>query len=109
MNYYKKQGYKIIRVEKLSFDDQIFVISNADFIAGPTGASFANLLFCKKNAKITLLIPKNYHSLYFLWANLSRFLDIHLNIVACNTRNKLYSFFSKMHADFYVDINNLKN
>jgi hypothetical protein len=109
INYYKKQGYKIIRMEKLSFDDQVYIISKADFIAGPTGASFASLLFCKKRAKVTLLMPKNYHSAYFLWANLSRFLDIEMNIVACKTKIKFYSFFSKMHADYFVEIDDLKN
>ena len=109
INYYKKQEYKIIRMEKLNFDDQVYIISKADFIAGPTGASFANLLFCKKNAKVTMLFPENYHSLYFLWANLSRFLNIDMNIVACKTKTKFYSFFSKMHADYFVDINDLKN
>jgi len=109
INYYENQGYKIIRMEKLSFDDQVYIISNADFVAGPTGASFANLLFCKKQAKITILIPKNYHSAYFLWANLSRFLNINMNIVACRTKAKFGSFFSKMHADYFVKINDLKN
>ena len=109
INYYKNQGYKIIRMEKLSFDDQVYIISNADFVAGPTGASFASLLFCKKRAKVTLLIPKNYHSAYFLWANLSRFLNIDMNIVACRTKAKFGSFFSKMHADYFVKINDLKN
>lgn len=108
-NYYKNQGYKIIRMEKLSFDDQVYVISNADFVAGPTGASFANLIFCKKRAKVTLLIPKDYHSAYFLWANLSRFLDIDMNIIACKTKSKFISFFSKMHTDYFVKINDLKN
>ena len=107
-NYYKNQGYKIIRMEKLSFDDQVFIISNADEIAGPTGASFANLLFCKKKTKITLLLPKNYHSLYFLWPNLLRFLDIQMNVVSCKPKNNFFSFFSKMHSDFAVDINDLR-
>ncbi len=109
INYYKKQKYEIIRMEKLSFDEQVYIISKADFIAGPAGASFANLLFCKKNAKVTMLFAKNYHSLYFLWVNLTRFLNININIVACKTKNKFYSFFSKMHADYFVNINDLKN
>lgn len=109
IDYYKKQGYKIIRMETLSFDDQVYIISKADFVAGPTGASFASLIFCKKRAKVTLLIPKNYHSAYFLWANLSRFLDIDMNIIACKTKAKFFSFFSKMHTDYFVKINDLKN
>ena len=109
INHYKKQGYKIIRMEKLSFDDQVFLISNANLIAGPTGASFANLLFSKKNAKVTMLFPKNYHSPYFLWANLSRFLNIDMNIIACKTKNNFFNFFSKMHSDYFVNVNDLKN
>lgn len=108
INYYSNQGYKIIRMEKLSFDDQVYIISNADFVAGPTGASFAGLIFCKKRAKVTLLIPKNYHSAYFLWANLSRFLDIDMNVIACKTKTKFSSFFSKMHTDYFVNIDDLK-
>jgi len=36
-----------VAMEELTFEEQIRTIRNADFIAGPTGASWTNLIFCR--------------------------------------------------------------
>ena len=47
-----KNGFHPIKPEILSFNEQVNIFSNADFIIGLHGAAFANMVFSKKNTKI---------------------------------------------------------
>jgi hypothetical protein len=40
-------GFNAVAMEELTFEEQIRTIRNADFIAGPTGASWTNIIFCR--------------------------------------------------------------
>ncbi|MDB2474321.1 glycosyltransferase family 61 protein [bacterium] len=54
-----KKKFKIVTLSKFSFIDQIAIFNSAKIIIGNHGAGFANLVFCKKNAKIIEFIDKN--------------------------------------------------
>lgn len=54
-----KKKFKIVTLSKFSFVDQIAIFNSAKIIVGNHGAGFANLVFCKKNAKIVEFIDKN--------------------------------------------------
>lgn len=47
-----KYGFIKIFPENYSIIEQAQMFSNAEFIAGPSGAAFTNILFCNKNCKI---------------------------------------------------------
>lgn len=51
-------GYEIICPEEMSFQDQLKIFSEAEFIAGASGAGFTNILFANKNVKIICILPK---------------------------------------------------
>ncbi|EKQ50167.1 MULTISPECIES: glycosyltransferase 61 family protein [unclassified Clostridium] len=51
-------GYELICPEEMSFKDQLKTFSEAEFIAGASGAGFTNILFANKNAKIICIAPK---------------------------------------------------
>jgi hypothetical protein len=55
---FKEYGYEIIYPEVMSFKDQLKIFSEAEFIAGASGAGFTNILFANKNAKIICILPK---------------------------------------------------
>ncbi len=44
-------GFRKVFMEELSFDEQIELMSNAEFLAGPTGAAWTNLIFCRPGTK----------------------------------------------------------
>ena len=76
------------KVEQLSFFEQIYLFSHANFIIGAHGAAFANLAFCKKGAKIIEIQPKNYKDLNYKRISDINNLDYHLintNIVENST------------------------
>lgn len=49
--YLSTFGFTIIFMEDLSFLEQVRTVHHADFIVGPTGAAWTNLIFCRSGAK----------------------------------------------------------
>ena len=47
----QKYGFTEVFFEDLNIHEQIFIINNADYIIGPSGAAWTNLLFAKDGAK----------------------------------------------------------
>ena len=48
----KNNGFKIVKLSELSFEEQVMTFRNADTIVGLHGAGFANLVFCTPSTKI---------------------------------------------------------
>lgn len=64
-------GYVPVDPEKLDFLQQVALFSQADCIIGPTGAAFANMVFCKPDTKITILIARSNVVPYWYWQNMA--------------------------------------
>ena len=50
--YLKKEGFKIVKLSKFSLSKQISIFKNCNYVIGPHGAGMANLIFCKRKAKV---------------------------------------------------------
>jgi capsular polysaccharide biosynthesis protein/tetratricopeptide (TPR) repeat protein len=55
----KKLDFKVLYVEDYTFEQQVKIFQNADFIIGPNGSAFNNLIFCHPNVKAILLGQEN--------------------------------------------------
>ena len=53
-------GFEVLCPEKLSFEEQVEKFSEAECIAGATGAAFANIIFCRPKTKIICIIPQEF-------------------------------------------------
>lgn len=53
-------GFEVLYPEKLSFAEQVEKFSEAECIAGSTGAAFANIIFCQPGTKILCVIPQEF-------------------------------------------------
>ncbi|WP_051890849.1 glycosyltransferase family 61 protein [Chryseobacterium sp. JM1] len=47
----KKYGFEEVFFEDLNIHEQIYMVNNADYIIGPSGAAWTNVLFAKSGAK----------------------------------------------------------
>lgn len=56
----ERLGFKAIFMERLSFKEQVKTINNADWIVGPTGASWANIIFAKKGTNCLCWMAEQY-------------------------------------------------
>ena len=54
-NFLISEGFKIVKLADLHFNDQVLAFNSADIIVGLHGAGFANLPFCKSNTKVVEL------------------------------------------------------
>jgi|GEM_PF-704389 len=101
--YLNLQGFVTILGDSLTFDEQVNLFSQAEFIIGPSGAACANLIFCPPTCKILILMPRNKHILYWYWQNIAK---------AC--KNKVSYLLGceespQPHSEFMIDLKNLKN
>ncbi|WP_189340207.1 glycosyltransferase family 61 protein [Candidatus Methylopumilus universalis] len=96
-----KHQFTIVDPAKLSFLEQVNYFSKAKAIIGPTGASFANLIFCNKKVNLAILLNDDKNMIYKYWVNLASIMGIQVNYIA----GKSKQFFGGIHRDFSVDLN----
>jgi len=60
--FLKKNNFQIINPFNYEIKEQINLFSNADIVVSPTGSNLANIIFCKKGAKIYEILPEFKHS-----------------------------------------------
>jgi capsular polysaccharide biosynthesis protein len=65
------KGFSVVCPEELTFLEQVRLFNNAEAIIGPTGAAFANIIFCNPSAKVTILIADNPSMPYLYWPKLA--------------------------------------
>ena len=70
----KECGYTIIFPEQLNVEKQAQIYSDADEIVATSGASFANILFCKPNTKILCIIPSEHR--FYLYSTMAAMLNL---------------------------------
>jgi capsular polysaccharide biosynthesis protein len=95
----KPYGFEEIRAEEYSFQQQIFLFSNAEIVIGPHGAGLANIVFCQKNTKIIEIKPINFYNDTF--ENITRILGL-----------EYYSFTSssiKLNDNMVVNLDQFSN
>lgn len=51
LSFFEKEGFQAIYLEDYSLEEQISIFYQAEFIVGPSGAAWSNLVFCQSGAK----------------------------------------------------------
>ena len=57
VEFLEKNGFVSVILSELSFENQIELFMNANFVTGLHGAGYANIIFCSPNTKILELKP----------------------------------------------------
>ena len=57
-NYFKEYNFKKICIDEYSFLEQVYLFNNANFIVGPSGAVWTNIVFSKNNTYAISWLPK---------------------------------------------------
>jgi capsular polysaccharide biosynthesis protein len=71
-------GFEQVFCENHTVTEQIRMFANAEFIAGPGGAAWANILFCKPGTRALCLIPKYSNSNFASFSNIAYAFNINL-------------------------------
>jgi hypothetical protein len=83
----EKKGFKEVFTENMSMLEKIIIFSNAKSIIGAIGGGLANILFCNKDVKLTVIVSPT-------------FLDINKRFIHCfKNINNVYYFFDCKHIE----------
>lgn len=76
INFFSTYGFQAIYLEDYSFLEQVNIFRNAEFIVGPSGAAWSNIIFCQPNTMALSWLP-NTLSDFSVFSTLA-------HIVKCN-------------------------
>ena len=93
-----KNGFITIIPEAMSFIEQVKIFSNADIVLGPAGAAFANIIFCKPEAKIIILAPETQNLPYGYWQKIACAVGCQVSYMLGKPLRE-----NDVHSDYYVN------
>ena len=106
----KRYGFETIFCENLSFEEQMNLFYNADFVLGPHGAGLTNIVFCRPQTKILVF----EYSRGSMFNGLAKSCQLDPTIIV--TEQHIDEAYEKEHPkfqvrlrDFIVDINQLES
>ena len=99
IKFLKERNFKILKLSKLNFEDQIYIFNNAKIVISPHGAGLTNLIFCKKGTKILEFKPTTNKNLLFKRISKINKL-IHKTIYLKNVKNN-------KNGDMFLKLENL--
>lgn len=70
INIAQSHGFRVVYPERLSFREQAKLMLRARAIVGPSGAAFANMIFCRPGTQIMSWVPTQYGG-FCSYANLA--------------------------------------
>lgn len=81
----KRLGFKKIKPESMSLDEQVSWFQSAEIIVSPHGAALANLVFCQPGTKVVELFSPSYLEPHY-WL-ISRLLSLDYRFIVGNREN----------------------
>jgi capsular polysaccharide biosynthesis protein len=97
------RGFEVVEPEKLSFVEQVSLMSQADCIVGPNGAAFANLIFAPPDAQVVVLMGEHPDTSYDYWSNIAHAVGLKVTCL----RGPSINDGKGIHSDFVIDVDAL--
>lgn len=95
-SFFYEEGFRGICPDKLSLKEQIEIFKSADFIVGPSGAAWSNLIFSNASTKVISWLPKPLR--YFdTYATLAYLNDLDMRFIEYSSVN------GGIHGSYYLD------
>lgn len=101
LSFFQEQGFIPVLLNNMSMQEQINIFQNADFIVGPSGAAWSNIIFCRSGTKMISWLPKSLEQ-FSSFSSLAKIFECDLHFLISNAIDE-----NLMHSDYVVDINSL--
>ncbi len=98
LSYFEGHGFQAIYLEELDFFEQVTIFNQADFIIGPSGAAWANIIFCRPNVKAISWLPEHL-SEFSVFSTLAHYMDCDLRFVFTQADNV-----KDIHSSYHVEL-----
>ena len=97
-----EQGFEIVELDGASLDFQIELFSQTSLVVAPTGAALTNMLFCRPDTKVIILMSNHEVTNSYFWSNLGAINDLDVTTIAGERLFKLTDYWS-VHDDYTID------
>lgn len=99
------EGFKKVYMEDLSIKEQIDIVSDAEFIAGPTGAAWTNLIFCNEKSRCLCWMAEGYGD-FSAFSNLAKIVGVDLQYITYKREAK--SIQELNYVDYHLDAKDIQ-
>lgn len=95
-------GFEPVYPEKLSFREQVATFAGAEIVAGPSGAAFANMLFCQNRTRgLTWLLP--HYEGFCAYSNLANVVGMDLRYLFVTPQTPINSSYDAYSAAYTLE------
>lgn len=101
-----KFGFQSIFMEEVSFEQQVAIINHAEYIVGPTGAAWTNLIFCRAGTKCLCWMAEEYGD-FSAFSNLAAIVGADLRYITYKTGANSTHQLHKMN--YIIDVNQIEH
>ena len=105
---FEKYGFEKLYLEDISVNEQIEALNSAEFVVGPTGAAWANLIFFKKNTQALIWMPENVKNASF-YANLAELAGVKLIHHYFPSNIKNWKDFMHQNEKIIIDVKKIES
>jgi capsular polysaccharide biosynthesis protein len=98
-----KLGFHSVRLETISFIQQVAIFKHAKVVVGPTGAALANLIFSDSDQSIHILIAKHPEMSYLYWPSMTSMNGPHINYILGVAPNLTQG----IHSNFHIELEHI--
>ena len=100
-NCFKEYNFKKICIDDYSFLEQVYLFNNANFIAGPSGAVWTNIIFSKNDTQAISWLPKRVLN-FSGFSNLSKLFYVNLYFLEAKSLD------NNLHGKYNIEKNKIK-
>lgn len=74
---FQEQGFSPVFMDELTLNEQVALMANAEYVAGPTGAEWTNLIFCKEGTQCLCWMADDFGE-FAAYSNLAKLVSVEL-------------------------------
>ena len=94
-------GFQPIFMEDLTIEEQITAFMQAEFIIGPSGAAWTNIIFCSPGTKALSWLPEKGKN-FSVFSSLAAYSKVDMHFFLRN------SYSNELHGQYAIDLKELK-
>lgn len=98
----ERYGFTAVYPERLGFREQVELLASAAFVVGPSGAAFANTLFCQSGTRLLSWLPPQYDG-FCSYTNVASVTGCTLRYLFTTPDQPLQGTFDAFRAGYHVD------
>jgi capsular polysaccharide biosynthesis protein len=104
--FLRDQGFVSIFMEDLSFDEQVRTMHHAEWVVGPTGAAWTNLVFCKQGTNALCWMAEEVED-FSAFSTIAGHVGVNLKYLTHATG--MQSTAELYYADYEIDVKKIES